>query len=144
MENKEELQQKIDEIELEDEEDKDDKDENNEDEEDSDNSLWMLKIERREGAFGILDLSKTFEKVFSTKELAEKWLILQGFVFGKPKMIVWSDPMWFHQDDNETDINFVELRKIHIDDFDEKSWVDTLFYRHIKDKSFLKRENILE
>ena len=114
MENKQELEQKIDEIEL---EDKEVKDENNEDEEDSDNSLWMLKIERREGAFGILDLSKTFEKVFSTKELAEKWLILQGFVFGKPKMIVWSDSMWFHQDDNETDINFVELRKIHIDDF---------------------------
>ncbi len=141
MKNKEELEQKIDEIEFEDKKDTDEKDE---DEEDSDNSLWMLKIERREGAFGILDLSKTFEKVFSTKELAEKWLILQGFVFGKPKMISWSDPMWFHQDDNETDINFVELRKIHIDDFEEKSWVDTLFYRHIKDKSFLKRENILE
>ncbi len=141
MENKEELEHKIDEIEF---EDKKDTDENNEDEEDSDNSLWMLKIERREGAFGILDLSKTFEKVFSTKELAEKWLILQGFVFGKPKMIVWSDSMWFHQEDNETDINFVELRKIHIDDFKEKSWVDTLFFRHIKDKSFLKRENILE
>ena len=144
MENKEELEQKIDEIELEDEEDKDDKDENNEDEEDSDNTLWMLKIIRRKGVFGILHIYETFEKVFSTKELAEKWLILQGFVFGKPKMIVWSDSMWFHQDDNETDINFVELRKIPIDDFDEKSWVDTLFYRHIKDKSFLKRENILE
>ena len=140
MENKEELEQKIDEIEL---EDKEVKDENNENEEDSDNSLWMLKIERREGAFGILDLSKTFEKVFSTKELAEKWLILQGFVFGKPKMIVWSDPMWFHQDDNETDINFVELRKIQIDDFKEKSWVDTLFFRHIKDKSILEREKII-
>lgn len=144
MENKQELEQKIDEIELEDEEDKDDKDENNEDEEDSDNTLWMLKIIRRKGVFGILHIYETFEKVFSTKELAEKWLILQGFVFGKPKMIVWSDSMWFHQDDNETDINFVELRKIPIDDFDEKSWVDTLFYRHIKDKSFLKRENILE
>ncbi len=140
MENKEELEQKIDENEL---EDKEVKDENNEDEEDSDNSLWMLKIERREGAFGILDLSKTFEKVFSTKELAEKWLILQGFVFGKPKMIIWSDPMWFHQEDNETDINFVELRKIHIDDFKEKSWVDTLFFRHIKDKSILEREKII-
>ncbi len=140
MKNKEELEQKIDENEL---EDKEVKDENNEDEEDSDNSLWMLKIERREGAFGILDLSKTFEKVFSTKELAEKWLILQGFVFGKPKMIIWSDPMWFHQDDNETDINFVELRKIHIDDFKEKSWVDTLFFRHIKDKSILEREKII-
>ena len=67
MENKEELEQKIDEIELEDEEDKDDKDENNGNEEDSDNTIWMLKIIRRKGVSEYYTFMKHLKKFFLQK-----------------------------------------------------------------------------
>jgi len=153
MENKEELQQKIDELdqkmddleervkileekydEIEFEDDEDywvDDDDGEED--DSDDALWMVKIERKKANLIGLEHDTTFEKVFSTKKLAEKWLVKKGFVFGEPEMFNCSAPFWFHQCDNYRGTNHVELYKIYVDDFDEESWVDMLFYRHVDD-----------
>ena len=93
----------------------------------------MIKIERKKANFGFFKHFASFEKVFSTKKLAEKWLIKKGFVFGVPEIFDSDSPYWFHQLDDYKETNHVQLYKTYIDDFNEKSWVDMLFFRHLDD-----------
>lgn len=95
--------------------------------------FWLLKmIHMKLG--GVL-VEKTDEKVklFSKKELLEKWLIDHGFVYGKCEDFISDDTYWFHQKDSADNHVVVEIEELIIDNNDEKiEWIDALMYRGLR------------
>ena len=91
--------------------------------------LWMVKIIHKKLQAVFVEPVATYEKVFSTKEKAEEWLLQKGFVYGRFKYFVDDgESYWFHQSDKKWDLVEVDLSQMEVDS-DEKSWVDDLIYR---------------
>jgi len=95
--------------------------------------VWLLKIIHMESLGILTERTEEMFKLFSRREEAEKWLVKQGFVYGKCDYFVQEEAYWFHQKDRVGDYVIVKIEEKIMDDFDEKiEWIDSLAYRELK------------
>lgn len=93
--------------------------------------IWVVKLIHYKLTVIAVEPKESYEKVFSTKDKAEMWLISNGFVYGESHWFVETGkPYWFHQKDYPEDHVKVELYETFTDNYDTVEWVERLNYRH--------------
>ena len=73
--------------------------------------------------------TKFTEKVFNTREQAEKWVASKGFVYGQnPHFKETEEPYWFHRMDTRTDHVTVKIYEMKLNEGsnDNDSWINGL------------------
>jgi hypothetical protein len=79
------------------------------------------------------EITNTAVKLFSTKDVAEKWLVKNGFVYGQHDFFKEVEvPYWFHQQDSPDDYVDVAIQKIKIDDMETRGWINEVSLRFPK------------
>ncbi len=80
-------------------------------------SIWKVNLIYRQKVDSVMKNTKFTEKIFSSKELAEKWLAGKGFVYGQNSCFKpMPDPYWFHKNDTRTDHVTVKIYEMVIDE----------------------------
>ena len=80
-------------------------------------SVWKVNLIYRQKIDSVMKKTKYTEKLFSSKELAEKWLAGKGFVYGQNSYFKpMPEPYWFHRNDTRTDHVTVKIYEIKIDE----------------------------
>ena len=93
-------------------------------------SIWKVNLIYRQKVDSVMKNTKFTEKIFSSKELAEKWLAGKGFVYGQNTCFKpVPDPYWFHKNDTRTDHVTVKIYEMVIDEGikdDADKWILSL------------------
>ena len=92
-------------------------------------SIWKVNLIYRQRVDNVMRNTKFTEKIFNTKEQAEKWLAGKGFVYGQnPHFKETSEPYWFHRMDTKTDHVTVKIYEMKLNETstDNDGWINNL------------------
>lgn len=80
-------------------------------------SVWKVNLIHRQRVDNVMRNTKFTEKVFNTKEQAEKWITSKGFVYGQnPHFKETPEPYWFHRMDTKTDHVTVKIYEMKVNE----------------------------
>ncbi len=92
-------------------------------------SVWKVNLIYRQRLDNEIRSTKSTEKIFNTREQAERWLTCKGFVYGQnPHFKGISEPYWFHRMDTGTDHVMVKIYEIKLNEGSSKNenWINSL------------------
>ena len=98
-------------------------------------SVWKMNLIYRQRVDNVMRNTKFTEKVFNTKEQAEKWIASKGFVYGQnPLFKEAPEPYWFHRMDTRTDHVTVKIYEMKLNEglTDNDSWITSLNRRTVQ------------
>lgn len=87
-------------------------------------SVWLLKVVHVENKAIEMEITDTAELIFTSKEMAEQWLVQHHFVYGyHPDFKNPGKPYWFHVRDQVWDHVVVTLMEKRLDDDGTPNWL---------------------
>lgn len=92
-------------------------------------SVWKVNLIYRQRVDNVMRNTKFTEKIFNTKEQAEKWITSKGFVYGQnPHFKETPEPYWFHRMDTRTDHVTVKIYEMKLNEgtTDNEGWINGL------------------
>ena len=95
--------------------------------------VWVLRIAQYQNSAMGNELEKSLHRVFSSKEIAEKWMMEQGLVYGKCMAFKTEgvDPCWFHQNDTANNFVNLTLTEMEVDNERNEDWLKFRLNKHL-------------